>query len=380
VPGVPALSAGPNPNRGLFSLSWAPSTDTQGDSIVYFLEHRDSDDADFSDVASDVTSNTHTFAASPEGEGTWLYRVKASDGAFESDDSVASMPIKVDRTAPAAPSVTADRPPDFAGNGAWYRDSVSLSFTSGPDPILADGSAGSGIDPLSLPAPVTVVTSGSITVQGTEKDLAGNESASAGLTVQVDTTSPSLGITCPSAPVPVGAAASANWTAGDAESGLATPASGSVPLETGSAGQKTADAPAALDNVGHTRSASCSYSVVGGPIYDFRGFLWPVVNFPALNHVEGGFVVPLRFSLGGNKGLRIFPAGYPKVGEIACGSTEPVEGSRSAAGHLSYVRFLDQYVYLWRTDHRWAGTCRQIVVKLDDGTEHRANFRFPRRH
>ena len=378
VPGVPALSAGPNPNRGLFSLSWTPSTDMQGDPILYFLQHRDSDDAGFSDAAYALDSNTHTFDdASPEAEGTWLYRVKASDGAFESDYSAASTPIKADRTAPAAPSVAADRPPDFPGNGGWYRDSVSLSFSSGPDPILEDGSAGSGIDPASLPAPATVVTSGSTTVQGTVKDLAGNESASAGLTVQVDATSPSLTITCPPAPVPVGAVVSAAWTAGDAESGLATPASGSVPLDTSSAGQKTADAPAALDNVGHTSSASCTYSVVG---YDFRGFFPPVANFPALNHVTAGWIVPLRFSLGGNRGLGIFPAGYPKMAEIACGSTQPVEGSESAVGRLFYLGFLDQYIYLWLTDHRWAGTCRQIVVKLDDGSEHRANFRFRTSH
>ena len=49
-------------------------------------------------------------------------------------------------------------------------------------------------------------------------------------------------------------------------------------------------------------------------------------------------------------------------------------------GYLLYVRFLDQYIYLWLTDRRWDGTCRQIVVKLDDGTEHRANFRFRRNH
>ena len=381
VPGVPALSAGPSPNRGLFSLSWTPSTDTEGDPILYFLQHRDSDDADFSDGANALASNGHTFAdPSPEGEGTWLYRVKASDGAFESAYSAASTPIKVDQTAPAAPSVAADRPPDFPANGGWYRDSVSLTFSAGPDPILGDGSAGSGIDPASLPAPATVVTSGSTTVQGTVKDLAGNESASAGFTVQVDATSPSLTITCPSAPIPVSAAASASWAAGDAESGLTTSVSGSVPLDTSSAGQKTADAPAAIDNVGHTRSASCSYSVVDGPTYDFRGFFPPVANFPALNHVKAGWIVPLRFSLGGNRGLGIFPAGYPKVAEIACGSTEPVEGRVSAVGHLLYLRFLDQYIYLWRTDHRWAGTCRQIVVRLDDGTEHRANFRFPKSH
>jgi len=34
------------------------------------------------------------------------------------------------------------------------------------------------------------------------------------------------------------------------------------------------------------------------------------------------------------------------------------------------------YVYVWKTDKSWARTCRQLVVKLDDGTSHRANFSF----
>jgi hypothetical protein len=33
-------------------------------------------------------------------------------------------------------------------------------------------------------------------------------------------------------------------------------------------------------------------------------------------------------------------------------------------------------VYNWKTDARWAGTCRQLIVTLDDGTSHRANFNF----
>jgi len=30
------------------------------------------------------------------------------------------------------------------------------------------------------------------------------------------------------------------------------------------------------------------------------------------------------------------------------------------------------------SDHAWAGTCRQLVVKLDDGTSHRASFKLTR--
>ena len=38
---------------------------------------------------------------------------------------------------------------------------------------------------------------------------------------------------------------------------------------------------------------------------------------------------------------------------------------------LSYSAGNDQYNYVWKTEKGWAGTCRQLVVKLIDGTTHR---------
>jgi hypothetical protein len=36
------------------------------------------------------------------------------------------------------------------------------------------------------------------------------------------------------------------------------------------------------------------------------------------------------------------------------------------------------YVLLWKTDRAWANSCRQLIVKLTDGSVHRANFQFAR--
>ena len=118
------------------------------------------------------------FAGAGEAEGTWTYRVQGShDGNLTTAWSGASDVVKVDKTGPNAPSVSADRAPDFAGDNGWYRDSVSVSYADNGDPALADGSAGTGVDAATVPAPRTVSANGATTISGTIKDKVGNESA-----------------------------------------------------------------------------------------------------------------------------------------------------------------------------------------------------------
>jgi len=115
-------------------------------------------------------------------------------------------------------------------------------------------------------------------------------------------------------------------------------------------------------------------------MYNFSGFFQPVDNLPTLNLVNAGHAIPVKFSLGGNYGLNIFAAGYPKSEQIVCNSNVLVDGIEqtvnAGSSSLSYDPASDQYNYVWKTEQSWAGTCRQLVVKLNDGTYHRANFKF----
>jgi hypothetical protein len=117
------------------------------------------------------------------------------------------------------------------------------------------------------------------------------------------------------------------------------------------------------------------------PSYTFGGFFSPVNNPPTLNIVKAGRAVPVKFSLGGDEGLDIFAEDYPKSRLIDCSSSAPldaIEQTTSAAGgsSLSYEPTTERYTYAWKTKKAWAGTCRQLVVKLDDGSTHRGNFKF----
>jgi hypothetical protein len=293
-------------------------------------------------------------------------------------DSATVGGINIDLTAPNAPSATPDRAPDYAGGGGWYGDEVVVTFAGAGDPELADGDDGSGVDPATVPADAVFDSSGSHTASGTVRDRAGNESATGSVTVQVDADEPSVALVCPSTPVLLGSTAVASWTAADAESGLATPASGTVALDTSSVGTKSASAPTAEDNVGHSAGATCVYAVV----FDFRGFFRPVDNAPTLNVVKAGSGIPVKFSLSGDQGLDVFAAGHPVSYGVDCNTSAPldtVEQTVTAGGSsLSYDVLADQYVYVWKSDKAWAGTCRRLDVTLTDGTRHVVHFKFAR--
>jgi dipeptidyl aminopeptidase/acylaminoacyl peptidase len=118
----------------------------------------------------------------------------------------------------------------------------------------------------------------------------------------------------------------------------------------------------------------------GPAFYDFGGFYAPVDNLPVSNAVQAGRAVPIKFDLGGDEGLDILAAGSPLSRRIDCDSAAPVDDIEQTAtageSGLSYDADAGRYAYVWKTEKGWSGTCRQFVLALDDGTVHRANFRF----
>ena len=128
----------------------------------------------------------------------------------------------------------------------------------------------------------------------------------------------------------------------------------------------------------HGASSSCQAVVT--VLYNFSGFFQPVDNLPVVNVVNAGSAIPVKFSLNGNKGLNIFETGYPVSQQIACGSGSPVSTVEETltAGNtsLNYESATDQYTYVWKTEKGWKGTCRQLIVRLVDGSSRSAHFQF----
>jgi sugar lactone lactonase YvrE len=270
-------------------------------------------------------------------------------------------------------------PPVITINGANPVTVECHASFSDPGATASDGCAGSVA--VNASGSVDVDTPDTYTITYTATD--GTHTVTATRTVHVvDTTAPV--ISCPANVVvtlPPNSPATSmvvNYpavTATDSCSSSVTvassPASGSVfPV-----GTTTVNA-TATDGAGNT--SSCSFTVT--VLYNFTGFFPPISNLPVVNVVNAGRAVPVKFSLNGNKGLNIFAPDSPASGPITCNSSDPatdLQDTVTAGGSsLSYDAATDQYVYVWKTSTAWAGTCRQLVVQLNDGSIHRANFRF----
>ena len=195
-----------------------------------------------------------------------------------------------------------------------------------------------------------------------------------------DTTPPDITLTTPADGMAytLGQQVNAEYSCQDemGGSGLAS-CVGSVPngapIDTATVGPKTFTVEA-TDNDGNTATRSHAYNV----LYDFVGFYEPVNNLPTTNTAKAGRAIPVKFSLGGDQGLDIFTADYPRSGIIPVDPGAPLDDieqiETAGASSLTYDPATGQYTYVWKTNKRWAGQTRQLVLEFKDGSEYKANF------
>ncbi len=261
--------------------------------------------------------------------------------------------------------------------------STPAGFFTGPVTVDATDSVSgvaltATVDGVPRALPTQVTTDGLHLVTVTAAD--GGHASRAFL---IDGTRPQIVITTPAegAVYNLNSVVKADFTCLDAGSGIksctGTVANGAR-ISTSQIGDNTFTV-TAKDSVGNVTTLTHHYTVA----WPFTGFLFPVKNPPVVNFVKGGFYVPLRFSLGGNRSLSIFATGFPKSTAIPCphmsASTmndDDEQGSPPLPSVLVYIGFIDQYIYFWKTERSWAGTCRDFNMKLKDGTEHHALFKI----
>ncbi len=301
-------------------------------------------------------------------EGLSMLSFRAFDAAGNVSE-VVTVPISIDTLGPVVECGAAD--------GEWHADDVSIGCTA------TDASSGiaEADEAFELPTSVSlgVETDDAVTAGRAVCDAAGNCTTVAGIGGNhVDRKVPNVTVELPAGPFTLGEQVAVTYECTDGGSGIdtcAAPVASGGFLDTTKVGTQSFRV-VATDAVGNTSSRTVSYDVR----YDFGGLTGPVDAPPAVNVVNGGSAVPVKFSLDGDHGLGIIAAGSPTSKQVSCNSSMPadaVEQTVSTTGPaLSYDAASDTYSLRWKTEKAWNGTCRQLSIKLADGSVHHANFRF----
>ncbi len=313
-----------------------------------------------SSVSNQSGCNTQTVTADTSGI-TFTCTATSSGGT-----NAQSVTVKRDATSPNIGLIS--RTPAANANG-WNNTDVTLNWSCGDATSGAVNASDSQM----------VSTEGqNQTSTGTCTDNAGNTASDTQTGISIDKTAPTLAPTVAPNPVLLNGTATATPNATDALSGIVSQSCAAT--NTATVGSQTA-ACTATDSAGNTANADASYQVVNNQVvYTFAGFFQPVDNLPTINVATAGSSIPVKFSLNGNQGLNIMAAGYPVSSPITCNANEPgaiiEETVNPGANTLSYDATTDRYSYVWKTNKAWKGTCRILVVRLNDGSDHFAKFSF----
>ena len=159
----------------------------------------------------------------------------------------------------------------------------------------------------------------------------------------------------------------------DPLSGVATSATSSLTGGTpNGVGSYTATCAGATDKAGN---ASMPVRVTYRVHYRFEGFDRPVDNPPAVNDENAGRTIPLKWSPGGVTALSSLVSIQWQV--VQCTTRAPAGMAMPAMPQGDSPRAEGgRFHYNLATERSWAGTCRQAVLTLDDGTTHAALFSF----
>jgi uncharacterized repeat protein (TIGR01451 family) len=364
---APTVEAGPSqtleaagPAGALATVS-ATASDADGDTLTYAWSG-----------ACGTASGATASIACPLG--TNLVTLSVSDGQNPAVTDTLTIVVR-DTIAPQVACGSAD--------GAWHASNQTVSCTATDAVGVAATDAS-----FSLETTVPDGTETSTAQTGTRHvcDEAGN-CATAGPVgpFRIDRRGPAVALTTPAqgASYTIGQAVTAQFTCTDGGSGAqscaGTLADGApIPTDTPGTFTFTVDA---RDEVGNASRTVVTYTV-RAQTFTFTGFFSPVDNAPVFNRVKAGSAVPIKFSLGGDHGLSVFAAGFPRVDRVACGTgviaDEVEEFATAGSSGLQYDPLTGRYIFVWKTEKAMAGACWQLTLQFTDGTRAFALFEMRR--
>jgi hypothetical protein len=164
----------------------------------------------------------------------------------------------------------------------------------------------------------------------------------------------------------------AKWT-GAVETPDEEPEEPEVPEVTDGDGDGVQDAADNCDSISNPAQADVDADGAGDACdsawFAFAGFGSPVRGGGALNVAKAGSAVPVKFSLGGDRGSQVFEAGYPMLRKRsscdASGADAPEGVAAATRSGLTYDAAADTYTYVWKTDKSAAG-CWSLHLSSGD--------------
>ncbi|HYZ12838.1 MAG TPA: PxKF domain-containing protein [Actinomycetota bacterium] len=325
------------------------------------------------DNLSGVASCGADESLSSEGAGQSSTGTAVDKAGNSATDTVSG--INIDKTAPTVAYTSASPSPNVNG---WYKTDVVATFTATDTLSGFAGPSSTATGTSTTTGEGAAVTVGSPVFT----DLADNPAVAGAATsdaFMIDKTAPSVSVTgvTDGAVYTLGSVPAAGCSTTDTLSGVAI---GATPSTSGGpVGAVTATCAGATDNADNAASAvSVTYQIH----YNWTGFFQPVDNV-GWNSAKAGQAIPVKFNLGGNQGLDILKASFPKITSIACpGSSivpDPIEEyvTTTAGGSaLTYDSTANHYVYVWKTQKGYAGSCFSFELGLKDGSSHTFRVQF----
>jgi len=142
----------------------------------------------------------------------------------------------------------------------------------------------------------------------------------------------------------------------------------------------------------YTMKAAFSESKIGSNVYTSSeasrtfsvryAFAWIRPANGSTTGVTAGSTVPVRWSITDANGTAISDLGVvTEITSAPCvsGSSVAAKSARiraSSAGGSDLRYNTDHFMFNWKTDKAWAGSCRQLIVSLNDGSSNSLTFQF----
>lgn len=133
------------------------------------------------------------------------------------------------------------------------------------------------------------------------------------------------------------------------------------------------------DAVVVVRTSRFSTWSLGRLTYDVSGPFSPLAAGPTINTAKAGASIPVRFKLGGDRGLDVLATGSPTSTAFTCPSkarTNEVRATGSSTSPLlTYDAASGTYTYMWKTTTAMKG-CRDLTLRFRDGSQIKILFKL----